>query len=155
MICAISGRPKPIRGSSGPCVSADPKLFSCPWRGNPGDSNLSELCISGAVADRWAYQGVHCKLRIGFVFRDGEFEIRNDASPSFAQADRSLSKIHGVRYQPPFRLPDEIRMFDEGSESVEYSYRFVAEVERYLIVRSTYCMCMPMNPKFFGPLRLT
>jgi len=56
--------------------------------------NLSEVCISGAVADRWADQGVHCKLWIGFVFHDGEFEIGNDASSSFAQTDRSLSKIH-------------------------------------------------------------
>jgi len=61
-------------------------------------ANLSEVCISGAVADRWADQGVHCKLRIGFVFRDGEFEIGNDASPSFAQTDRSFSKIHWVRH---------------------------------------------------------
>ena len=58
-------------------------------------SNLSKVCISGAVVDRWADQGMHRKLRIGFVFRDGEFEIGNDTSPSFAQADRPLSKIHG------------------------------------------------------------
>ena len=100
-------------------------------------SNLSEVCISGAVGDCWADQGVHCKLRIGFVFRDREFEIWNDASPSFAQPNRSLSKIHGIRHQSPFRLPDEIRMFDEGSERVEYFYRFVDEVERLLIIRST------------------
>jgi hypothetical protein len=111
-------------------------------------SNLSEVYISGAVADRWADQGVHCKLRVGFVFRDGEFEIGNDASPSFAQTDRSLSKIHGVRHQSPFRLPQEIRMFDEGSERVEYSYRFVDEVERFLIIRPTCCMCMSMSPEF-------
>ena len=111
-------------------------------------SNLSEVCISGAVADRWADQGVHCKLWIGFVFRDGEFDIGNDASPSFAQADRSLSKIHGVRHQSPLRLPDEIRMFDEGSERVEYPYRFVDEVEPFLIIRPTCCICTSMNPEF-------
>ena len=57
---------------------------------------LCEPSVSRVVANRRANERMHRKLGVRLVSGDGQFEIRDDAGPSFPQADRPLAEIDGV-----------------------------------------------------------
>ncbi len=110
--------------------------------------DLNKRHISGVVVNRWANQGINHKLRIGLIFRDSQFEVRNDARPSFAQANRSRLQVYRIRYQSPLSLLDEIGMLDERRERIEESHRFMDKVQRLLVVRSARRAPMSKCPVF-------